>query len=321
VKTEQIQNISVIGLGAMGPGIAQSFAQAGYAVIGFDTNPQAAPACAELVKANLATLVEAGIITGSDAESTLGRISYTSSLEEALSEAHIAIEAVSENRDIKRAVYEEVDRLAPENCFLWSNTSTLNIYELVPSRRQSRTIIAHWFLPPHIIPLVELVKGPETSSETLETALTLLERQDKLPIVIEKYVPGFIINRLLRILGREAFFLLDGGYISQEDLDLAVKASLAPRMMVLGLIQRYDFTGLDLSARNLLDENFFDPPIENRPRALQSRIDRGDLGVKAGKGFYDYGDKPLAQICQERDQLLLRVMQNLKFCLEKKRLV
>jgi 3-hydroxybutyryl-CoA dehydrogenase len=321
VKTEQIQNIVVIGLGAMGPGIAQSFAQAGYAVMGFDTNPQAAPACAELVKANLATLVEAGIVTSSDAESTLGRISYTSSLAEALSGAHIVIEAVSENRDIKRAVYEEVDRLAPDECYLWSNTSTFNIYELVPSGRQSRTIIAHWFLPPHIIPLVEVVKGPETSSETLDTALKLLEQQDKLPIVIEKYVPGFIINRLLRILGREAFFLLDGGYISQEDLDLAVKASLAPRMMVLGLIQRYDFTGLDLSARNLLDENFFDPPIENRPRALQSRIDRGDLGVKTGRGFYDYGDKPLAQICQERDQLLLRVMQNLKFCLGKKRLV
>lgn len=321
MKIEQIENIAVIGLGAMGPGIAQSFAQAGFSVLGYDAKPEAAPACAELIEANLGTLVEAGIISPAEAESSLGRIGYTSSLEEALAGARIVIEAVSENREIKRAVFEEVDRLAPEECFLWSNTSTLNIYELVPERRQSRTLIAHWFLPPHIIPLVELVKGPETSAETLEIALKLLEEQDKLPIVIEKYVPGFIINRLLRILGREAFFLLGGGYISQEDLDLAVKASLAPRMMILGLIQRYDFTGLDLSARNLLDENFFDPPIESRPAALQSRLDRGDLGVKTGKGFYDYGDKPLAEICQERDQLLLKVMQNLKFCLEKKRLV
>jgi 3-hydroxybutyryl-CoA dehydrogenase len=228
---------------------------------------------------------------------------------------------VSENREVKQSVFEEVARLAPDDCYLWSNTSTLDIYELLPDGLQDRTVIAHWFLPPHIIPLVEVVKGPDTSPQTLDTALKLLERQDKLPIVIEKYVPGFIINRLLRILGREAFHLLDGGYISQEDLDLAVKASLAPRMMVLGLIQRYDFTGLDLSARNLLDENFYDPPIENRPESLQSRIDRGDLGVKTGRGFYDYGEKPLAEICQDRDQLLLKVMQNIKFCLEKKRLV
>ena len=321
MKIEQIRNIAVIGLGAMGPGISQSFAQAGYTVTGFDTNPQAGPACIELIKANLGTLVDAGIVTGSDAASTLKRIGYTSSLEEALSGAHIVIEAVSENRQIKQSVFEQVDRLASAECYLWSNTSTLDIYELVPRGRQPRTLIAHWFLPPHIIPLVELVKGPETSPVTLDIALTLLKQQDKLPIVIEKYVPGFIINRLLRILGREAFFLLDEGYISQEDLDLAVKASLAPRMMVLGLIQRYDFTGLDLSARNLLDKNFFDPPIVDRPAALQSRIDRGDLGVKTGKGFYEYGDKPLAQICQARDQLLLKVMQQLKFCLEKKRLV
>lgn len=321
MKIEQIKKIVVIGLGAMGPGIAQSFAQAGFEVTGFDTNLQAAPACAELIKANLATLVEAGIITDSDAEATMKRVSYTSSLEEAVSGAHIVIEAVSENLDIKRSVYEQFDQLADEECCLWSNTSTFNIYELVPDRRQSRTVIAHWFLPPHIIPLVEVVKGPETSAETMDIALKLLEWQNKLPIVIEKYVPGFIINRLLRILGREAFFLLGGGYISQEDLDLAVKASLAPRMMVLGLIQRYDFTGLDLSARNLLDENFFDPPIESRPAVLQSKIDRGELGVKTGKGFYDYGDTPLAEVCQKRDQLLLKVMQNLKFCLEKKRLV
>lgn len=321
MKTEQIQNIAVIGLGAMGPGIAQSFAQAGFTVTGFDTNPQAALASAELIKANLATLVEAEMVTSADAASTMERIGYTTSLEEALSGAHIAIEAVSENREIKKSVFEQVDRLASDECYLWSNTSTLNIYELVPSGRRSRSLIVHWFLPPHIIPLVEVVKGEETTPETVDTALKLLKQQDKLPIVIEKYVPGFIINRILRNLGREAFFLLNEGYISKEDLDLAVKASLAPRMMVLGLIQRYDFTGLDLSARNLLDENFFDPPIESRPAALQSLIDEGHLGVKTGKGFYDYGDKPVAQICQERDQLLLKVMQNVKFCLGKTRLV
>jgi 3-hydroxybutyryl-CoA dehydrogenase len=138
---------------------------------------------------------------------------------------------------------------------------------------------------------------------------------------MEKYVPGFAINRIQRHLGREIFFLLDEGYISPEDLDLAVKASIAPRMMVLGLVQRYDFTGLDLSARNLLDERFFDPPIDNRPKALQSRIDKGDLGVKTGRGFFDYSDRELTEVLKQRDRQLIRVVENLRFCLEKKRLV
>jgi 3-hydroxybutyryl-CoA dehydrogenase len=134
-------------------------------------------------------------------------------------------------------------------------------------------------------------------------------------------LPGFIINRILRNLGREAFFLLDEGYISMEDLDLAVKASIAPRMMVLGLIQRYDFTGLDLSARNLLDEEFFDPPVDNKPKALHSRIEKGDLGVKTGRGFFDYQGRDITEINRDRDDYLLKVMEGIGFCLEKKRLV
>jgi 3-hydroxybutyryl-CoA dehydrogenase len=321
MTASEIKNIAVIGLGTMGPGIALSFALAGFKVTGCDPNPQAVASCGRIMETNLETLREFDMISEQDADKALGNMSYAATLAEAASGAHIVVEAVSENRDVKRAVYEEADEYAPEGSLLWSNTSTLNIFELVPERRLPRTIIAHWFAPPHIIPLVEVVKGPQTLPATTELTLELLKRQEKLPIVIEKFLPGFIINRILRNLGREAFFLLDGGYISQEDLDLAVKASIAPRMMVLGLIQRYDFTGLDLSARNLLDESFFDPPIDNRPAPLQSKIDQGRLGVKTGRGFYDYGDRPLEEICRDRDQLLLKVMQNLKFCLEKKRLV
>ncbi len=321
MKASEIKNIAVIGLGTMGPGIIQSFAQAGFSVKGFDISQEAAPLCAKIIETNFKTLEEFGLATAADAEAAIAKTSYVGSLSEAVQDADIVVEAISENVDIKRKVYEEIDRAAPAESYIWSNTSTLNIYELVPEARQERTVIAHWFAPPHIIPLVEVVKGPKTADLTVELALELLKQQDKLPIVIEKYVPGFIINRILRNLGREAFFLLDNGYIKAEDLDLAIKASIAPRMMVLGLIQRYDFTGLDLSARNLLDENFFDPPIDNRPASLQSRIDRGDLGVKTGRGFFDYSGRELAEINRDRDRYLLQVMQGVKFCLEKKRLV
>jgi 3-hydroxybutyryl-CoA dehydrogenase len=321
MKASDIKNIAVIGLGTMGPGIIQSFAQAGFAIKGFDVNNDAAPLCAKIIQTNLKTLEEFNLATAAQAEEAMAKVSYVDSLEEAVRDAHIVVEAVSENRDIKRAVFDQVDQNAPAESYIWSNTSTLNVYELIPEARQGKSVIAHWFAPPHIIPLVEVVKGPKTSAQTVELALELLEQQDKKPIVIEKYVPGFIINRILRNLGREAFFLLDNGYISAEDLDLAVKASIAPRMMVLGLIQRYDFTGLDLSARNLLDESFFDPPIDNRPKSLQSRIDKGDLGAKTGRGFFDYSGRDLADINRDRDRYLLQVMQGVKFCLEKKRLV
>ena len=321
MKLSEIKKIAVIGLGTMGPGIAQAFAQAGYMVTGYDQNPDAARTCGKIVAGIMETLKEFNLISPEEEKASLSNIIYADSLAEAVRDAQIVVEAVSESRDIKRAVYSEVDQYAPAGCCLWSNTSTLNIYELAPENRLADTIICHWFAPPHIVPLVEVVKDPRVSGETVETALGLLKKLKKITIVLEKYVPGFVINRIQRNLGREVFFLLDEGYISPEDLDMAIKASIAPRMMVLGLVQRYDFTGLDLSARNLADESFFDPPVNNNPDALSSKIKQGLLGVKTGRGFYDYSDSEMTEVLKERDRCLLKVVENVRFCLEKKRLV
>jgi 3-hydroxybutyryl-CoA dehydrogenase len=321
LRPDEIKKIAIIGLGTMGPGLAEVFLQAGYRVTGYDVDPAASVRCGRLIQGMLETMMEFDLVSQEETVAALANIDYADSLESAVSGAQIIIEAISENRTIKRETYERIDRSAPEGSLVWSNTSSLNIYELTPPGRAGETIIAHWFAPAHIVPLVEVVKGPETSPATVETTVEMLKKLKKLPIVLEKYVPGFIINRIQRIMGREVLFLLDGGYISQEDLDLAAKASLAPRMMVLGLVQRYDFTGLDLSARNLLDENFYDPPTDNKPAALYSRIDRGHLGVKTGKGFYDYSDRDINEVLKARDRHLLHVMQNLRFCLEKERLV
>ena len=129
-------------------------------------------------------------------------------------------------------------------------------------------------------------------------------------ISLDKYVPGFIINRIQRILGREIFFLLDNGYITADQLDLAVKASIAPRMMLLGLVQRYDFTGLDLSAKNLENPDYIEPPLDNHPKSLFEKVEKGDLGVKTGKGFYDYSGRELEDILKERDDGLLSIFKS-----------
>lgn len=321
MQPKENKTIAVIGLGTMGPGMALEFARAGYHVAGVDLKPEAVSASRRIIDATLSTLVAAGHLTRAQTAPVKDRIVYADTVRSAVQHAGVIVEAVSENYAVKQSVFRVVDAHAPEKSLIWSNTSTLDIFGVVPERRLGHTVIAHWFAPPHIIPLVEVVKGKQTAEATVDSTLSLLKEMNKLPIVIEKYVPGFIINRILRNLGREAFFLLDNGYISKEDLDLAVKASIAPRMMVLGLIQRYDFTGLDLSARNLLDENFFDPPVDNRPASLQKNIDAGNLGVKTGRGFYDYTDRDLTDVLNDRDRYLLKVMDNLRFCLEKDRLV
>ncbi|MCF8033646.1 MAG: 3-hydroxyacyl-CoA dehydrogenase family protein [Desulfarculaceae bacterium] len=321
MNLEQVKRIAVIGLGTMGPGLVLAFAQKGYPVMGFDPQPGAAELCDSTIAGTLENLVELDGLDPAEAAKARGRVAYANTLAEAVDGADIVVEAVSENRDIKKEVFAQIEAAAPAHALLWSNTSTLNIYPLVPEALLPRSIIAHWFAPPHIIPLVEVVKDPGVDPATVELTLAVLQKLGKLAIEIERYVPGFVINRLQRHLNREVFFLLEQGYVSPEDLDLAVKASVAPRMMLLGLAQRVDFTGLDLSARNLLDEEFFDPPIDNHPKALYEHIDKGELGAKSGKGFYDYGGRPPAEIYKERDRYMLKIMQNLKFCLEKKRLV
>jgi 3-hydroxybutyryl-CoA dehydrogenase len=182
----------------------------------------------------------------------------------------------------------------------------------MPDGRLPRTVIAHWFAPPHIVPLVEVIKGPGTAQDTVDLVVELLKKVDRVPIVMEKFVPGFCINRFLRILGREIFFLLDNGYMTADQLDLAVKASLIPRAMVLGFVQRYDFTGIDLSYGNLQNPSFIEPPIDNDPRTLRELMERGDLGVKTGKGFFDYSDRPLEQVLRERDMALIKVFADVK---------
>ena len=146
--------------------------------------------------------------------------------------------------------------------------------------------------------------------------IALLQKIGKTPVLMNRYVPGHAINRFLRIMGREAFFLLDNGYITADQLDLAIKASIAPRMCTLGVVQRYDFTGLDLSAGNLRMPNYPEPPLDNAPKSLVDLVAAGHLGVKSGSGFFDYSDKTLSEALDKRDDDLIRALKGVEFALK-----
>ena len=312
MKLEDVKKVAIFGAGTMGPGLAQVFATAGYEVVMYSRKEETLEKAVRVTKANLATFVQNGLLKESAVEGILSRLTTTQSIEEAAKDADFVIESIAEKVDAKKALYDELDALLPESAIITSNTSYLNIYDIMPARRLPNTVIAHWFVPPQIVPLVEIVKGPETSQTTVDFVVDLMKKVDRVPTVLEKFVPGFCINRFLRIIGREIFFLLDNGYMTADQLDLAVKASIIPRALVLGFVQRYDFTGIDLSYGNLQNKEFIEAPIDNQPKSLKELMDAGELGVKTGKGFFDYSDRPLEQVLRERDAALIKVFADAK---------
>jgi 3-hydroxybutyryl-CoA dehydrogenase len=316
MKLDDIRKVAVLGSGSMGPGIAQTYAQSRYPVTVWSKFSEEHDRAKRVVRTSLETFVQHNMLQKAEIEPTLKRLAFTTDLESAVRDADVVVECIVESLKIKGELYQQLDRLCKDDALVASSTSALNIYEVTPDKRQAHTVIAHWFAPPQILPLVEVVRGPRSTDETLNTTVALLRKVGKTPIVMEKFVPGFVISRLQRILGREVFFLLDNGYITAEQLDLAVKASLAPRMMVLGLVQRYDFTGLDLSVRNLENPDFLDPPLDNHPKGLFDRVEKGHLGVKTGKGFYDYSGRQLEEVLRERDDKLLQVLKSVDFLIK-----
>ena len=195
MKVADVKKVAIFGAGTMGPGLAQVFATAGYQVSMYTRRIETLEKAQSVTKANLATFVENGLLSEKDVPAVLARISWTQSVEECGKDADLVIETIAEKTDAKKELYEQLDGICPERTVFTSNTSYLNIYDLMPEKRLPQTVIAHWFAPPHIIPLVEVVKGPKTSQETTDFIVELLKKVDRVPCVMEKFVSGFCVNR------------------------------------------------------------------------------------------------------------------------------
>ncbi len=303
-----MKNIAIIGAGTMGHSMALAFSAGGYNVTVNDISPEMLKRAEEMNEGNARTLVEAGLLNPEECPEILHkRICYTDDLARALSGADLVVEAIAEKAEIKKQLFRELDRLAPPEAILASNTSFLDIYKFVETGRPDKVIITHWFAPPHIIPLVEIVRGPETSDETVTAMKEVLNGIGKETITLNKFLPGFIVNRLQSAISMEVYYLLDNGYASAEEIDKVAKASFGLRTPILGLVQRLDFNGLDLVQRNLENKSYDRPPWPGHSKSLDDLVSADKLGIKSGQGFYDYRDKSMEETLRLRDLKLLRL--------------
>jgi 3-hydroxyacyl-CoA dehydrogenase len=306
-----IAHVAVVGAGRMGHGIALAYARCENVeqVTLYDADEDVLAGSCERIESALATLVAGERVTPERAEATLDRIERVPALADCVAGADLVTEAVVEDLEIKRAVFERLDEHAPADALLATNTSGLSIDDVAePVGEAGRVLGTHWFNPPYLVPLVEVVKGSATRERPVERAYALLETAGKTPVVVEKDVPGFIGNRIQTAMSYEAFSLLARGVATPEAIDRAVKAGFGFRLPVMGVFGKMDQSGLEIHLeveRNLLS----DLDRGTDPNAVVTElVERGQTGTDAGRGVYDWTETDLEAVRSDRDEALLSLL-------------
>ncbi len=281
-----MKNISVIGCGTMGNGIAHVFAMHGYAVNLIDINEAALQNALKKIGSNLDRQVSKQIITEEQKAATLANISTTTELSKGVSNADLVVEAATENVNIKLQIFRDIDAAAPAHCILSSNTSSISLTKIAAvTSRPEKVIGMHFMNPVPVMKLVEVINGYKTDKAVTETIMELSCNIGKVPTLVNDY-PGFVANRILMPMINEAIITLNEGVAGVEEIDTVMKLGMAHPM---GPLQLADFIGLDvcLAIMNVLHEGLGNPKYAPCP-LLVNMVTSGDLGVKSGRGFYDY---------------------------------
>ncbi|UYP06140.1 3-hydroxyacyl-CoA dehydrogenase family protein [Priestia megaterium] len=300
------EELAIIGSGTMGHSIALSASIAGFNVKiwGIDNNDIHRGKQGIDEKLNLLTAYE--VVDSNEIKNIKERIYFTNSLRECVNNASFVIEGIPENLYLKQKMFQELDELCSQNVILASNTSGLSPTDIAAlALYPERTVVTHFWNPGHLIPLVEVIRGEQTSEQTVNRSLELLKNLNKKPIVVQKDILGSIGNRLQYALFREAQYILEQGVASIEDIDKAVCYSIGRRLSVTGPFMTADMGGLDVF--DSISAYLF-PDLSNHNKSfskMKNLIDKGNYGQKTGKGFYEWSQQQSKKMNKEREQQLI----------------
>ncbi len=283
----KIQRVAVVGTGLMGHGIAQSFAVKGFDVCLLSRSRDSLDKAVKEIEWSLNKFVEKGTIKKSEVEATLSRVTTTTSYEEAVSDADLAIESISERMDLKKLVFSKIDEISPSHTIIVTNTSTLSVTEMgKATKRPEKTLGMHWFVPPQLTQLIEVIRGEETSNESISSIIDITKMLGKTPILCKKDVRGFIVSRILVAMFNEAFWTYSRGEASMTEVDSAVRYNGG---FPMGWFELVDYVGVDVEydVSKILHKAHgerYHPRLE----ITEPLVKEKKLGRKTGQGFYDW---------------------------------
>jgi len=284
-----IKNITVFGPGMMGSGIAQVFAGNEDLKVTIFIREKFEYDCMDKIKSNLQVLKENNVINEEKIKGILDRITLTEDLQEAVKDADFVVECIPEIMELKQDLFKRLEPICKETTIFATNTSVMSITEISEKvKDKSRLVGTHFWNPPYLIPLVEIIKSDYTSDEVMDKTMELLKKVDKHPIRVNKDVPGFVANRLQHALWREAISIVENGIADAATVDEAVKYSFGLRLPVLGPMENSDMVGTDLT---LNIHSYILKHLENSTEPspiLKEKVEAGDLGFKTGKGFQEW---------------------------------
>ncbi|MGD9038494.1 MAG: 3-hydroxyacyl-CoA dehydrogenase NAD-binding domain-containing protein [Desulfobacteraceae bacterium] len=304
----QIENIAVIGAGLMGHGLAQIFALNGYPVRLMDTEQERLDKAMENIRSNLTLMAEKGICQSEEIEPAIARVKTMTDLKETATGAHFVVEAVLENLELKQDIFKDLDQICPGETILATNTSVISITEIAQKAKdRGRILGTHFWNPPYLIPLVEVIRGEDTSEDAMDVTYALMKRVGKHPVRVNKDVPGFVGNRLQHALWREAISIVERGIADPATVDECIKYGFGLRLPVLGPLETADMVGTDLT---LAIHNYILKYIESSPEPsplLKKKVEEGDLGFKSGRGFQEWSPEEAQESRKRLQEYLLKV--------------
>ena len=305
--------IAVFGAGLMGHALALVHALGGHTIRITDNNPATLERSLGLMQAALATLREAGEVSGDWTSDRLaGVVTRCATVGETLEGAELIVEAIVEKPEAKRALYAEIDALAPMEVIIASNTSYLDVFPLIPARRLPRALIAHWYTPPYLVDLCDVVGNEQTDPAVIEQVRAIVAAMGKVPVVMKRFIPGYIAHRIQSAISLEVNMLIDEGYATAKDVDDAVIHGLALRIPILGHMAKADFTGLLLTQDALRNKLYHPPEVKGNSPAVDALVAEGRTGVMAGRGYFDWGGRSPDALFQERDRKLLALKRAMR---------